>query len=283
VVVATPRSGRCRLATMRERRREVQLYRGQVPSPWRPTVAWREDWVRFWAAIARGVTTDDAAVEAGVSSPVAFRWFRHAGGVNPCLAPIVSGRYLSFVEREDIAILRAQGLGVREIARRLDRDPSTISRELRRNASTRTWRLEYKASIAQWHAEWPAGRKWPSWPPTSGSASTCRTDCRVWLLVPMVGRLGRKVPSGRARTSRIVGIAGGCRGGVRSRSRIAFGSTSPMMSPCGSATRRSTRPSTSRAAVRCAVSWSHACARVGRCGSHARGLARRPGLTSRPR
>jgi IS30 family transposase len=65
----------------------------------------------------------------------------------------VSGRYLSFAEREDIAILRAQGLGVRAIARRVGRCPSTVSRELRRNASTRTWRLDYKASIAQWHAE----------------------------------------------------------------------------------------------------------------------------------
>ena len=146
------------MGTMRERQREVQLYRGQVPSPGRPTVAWREDRVRFWAAIARGVKTEDAATEAGVSSPVAFRWFRHAGGVNPCLAPTVSGRYLSFAEREDIALLRAQGLGVREIARRLNRSPSTISRELRRNASTRTWRLEYKASIAQWHAERRARR-----------------------------------------------------------------------------------------------------------------------------
>ena len=93
-----------------------------------------------------------------MSSPVAFRWFRHAGGVNPCLSPEVSGRYLSFVEREDIAILRAQDVGVREIARRLRRNPSTISRELRRNASTRTWRLEYKTSIAQWHAERRARR-----------------------------------------------------------------------------------------------------------------------------
>jgi IS30 family transposase len=146
------------LGTMRERQREVQLYRGQVPSPGRPTVAWREDRVRFWAAISRGVKTEDAAAEAGVSSPVAFRWFRHAGGVNPCLPPSVSGRYLSFAEREDIAIFRAHGLGVREIARRLDRSPSTISRELRRNASTRTWRLEYRASIAQWHAERRARR-----------------------------------------------------------------------------------------------------------------------------
>ena len=143
---------------MRERQRQVQLYRGQVPSPGRPTVAWRADRVRFWAAVAVGLKTEDAAGVAGVSSPVAFRWFRHAGGVNPCLPPEVSGRFLSFAEREEIAILRAQGLGVREVARRLGRSPSTISRELRRNASTRTWRLEYKASIAQWHAERRARR-----------------------------------------------------------------------------------------------------------------------------
>jgi transposase, IS30 family len=146
------------MGTMRERQREVQLYRGQVPSPGRPTVAWREDRVRFWAAIARGAKTEDAAIEAGVSSPVAFRWFRHAGGVNPCLPSSVSGRYLSFAEREDIAMLRVQSLGVRAVARRLGRSPSTISRELRRNASTRTWRLEYRASIAQWHAERRARR-----------------------------------------------------------------------------------------------------------------------------
>jgi IS30 family transposase len=70
----------------------------------------------------------------------------------------VSGRYLSFPEREEIALLRAKGLGVRAIAREVKRDPSTISRELRRNASTRTWKLDYKASIAQWHAERRARR-----------------------------------------------------------------------------------------------------------------------------
>jgi len=114
--------------------------------------------VRFWCAVARGLKTEDAARAAGVSSPVAFRWFRHAGGVTPCLSPEVSGRYLSFGDREEIALLRARDLGVREIARRLRRSPSTISRELRRNASTRTWRLEYKATTAQWHAERRARR-----------------------------------------------------------------------------------------------------------------------------
>ena len=73
------------------------------------------------------------------------------------LAPL-SGRYLSLVEREEIAILRVQGVGVREIARRTGRDPSTISRELRRNSSTRTYRLEYRATTAQWHAERRASR-----------------------------------------------------------------------------------------------------------------------------
>jgi hypothetical protein len=104
-----------------ERQRAVQLYRGQIPSPGRPTVAWRQDRVRFWTAIAAGAMTEDAATEAGVSSPVGFRWFRHAGGVNPLLPETVSGRYLSSNEREDIALWRAQGAGVREIARRLGR------------------------------------------------------------------------------------------------------------------------------------------------------------------
>jgi IS30 family transposase len=73
------------------------------------------------------------------------------------LAP-VSERYLSFAEREEIAILHAQHVGVREIARRLGRSASTISRELRRNASTRSNAVVYRATTAQWHAERRAGR-----------------------------------------------------------------------------------------------------------------------------
>lgn len=73
------------------------------------------------------------------------------------LAPL-SGRYLSFVEREEISLLHARGYGVREIARRIGRSPSTISRELRRNAATRGGSLEYRATIAQWHADRRARR-----------------------------------------------------------------------------------------------------------------------------
>ena len=73
------------------------------------------------------------------------------------LAP-VSERYLSFTEREELAILHAQRVGVREIARRLGRSASTISRELRRNASTRSNAVVYRATTAQWHAERRASR-----------------------------------------------------------------------------------------------------------------------------
>jgi len=73
------------------------------------------------------------------------------------LAP-VSERYLSFSEREEIAILHAQRYGVRDIANALDRSPSTISRELRRNASTRGGGFEYRATSAQGHAERKAKR-----------------------------------------------------------------------------------------------------------------------------
>jgi hypothetical protein len=70
----------------------------------------------------------------------------------------VPGRYLSFTEREEIAILRARGCGVREIARRAGRSGSAISRELRRNAATRGGCLEYRATTAQWHADRRARR-----------------------------------------------------------------------------------------------------------------------------
>jgi hypothetical protein len=69
-----------------------------------------------------------------------------------------TGRYLSFAEREEIALLEAQDHGVREIARQIGRDPSTISRELRRNAATRASQRGYRAGVAQWKAQQAAKR-----------------------------------------------------------------------------------------------------------------------------
>src|SRR5680860_523407 len=107
----------------------VRAMRGKIWSPGRPSTARREDRVRFWHGIARGLSSEDAAGEADVSQAVGSRWFRQAGGMPPLELPPLSGRYLSFVEREEIAIFHEKGMGVREIARRLGRDPSTISRE----------------------------------------------------------------------------------------------------------------------------------------------------------
>jgi IS30 family transposase len=145
---------------MREprRRRSDLAGRPAMRSPGRPPVARREDQQRFWQAIARGLSSEAAAVSCGVSPAVGVRWFRHSGGMPPISLAPLSGRYLSFAEREEIAILKAQGAGVRQIARRLGRDPSTISRELRRNAATRGGRLDYRASTAQWHADRRARR-----------------------------------------------------------------------------------------------------------------------------
>ena len=127
-------------------------------SPGRPPVARHEHRQRFWEEIARGATSEDAGVVAGVSPAVGSRWFREAGGMPPSRFEPHSGRYLSFLEREEIAILRAYGYGVREIAKHLGRSPSTVSRELRRNAATRGGKLIYRAVIAQWHRDRRATR-----------------------------------------------------------------------------------------------------------------------------
>lgn len=132
--------------------------RGKILSPGRPPI-WQRDHVqRFWVEIARGLSSEDAAIAVGVSSPVGSRWFREAGGMRPISLAPLSSRYLSFAEREEIAILRAKGSGIREIAQQLERSPTTISRELRRNAATRTASSGYRAINAQWHADRRAKR-----------------------------------------------------------------------------------------------------------------------------
>jgi IS30 family transposase len=72
-----------------------------------------------------------------------------------CLAG-PTGRFLSFEEREEIAVLFAQQVSLREIARRLGRAASTISREIRRNKSSRY--LPYRATRAQSETDRRAGR-----------------------------------------------------------------------------------------------------------------------------
>ncbi|MGP3690723.1 IS30 family transposase [Streptomyces sp. IBSNAI002] len=112
----------------------------------------------FWDEIAKGLLAEEAAGVIGVAPAVATRWFRQCRGMRPFDPKPHSGRYLSFSEREEIALLNARGEGVREIARQVGRDPGTVSRELRRNAATRGGKLDYRASVAQWKSDVAARR-----------------------------------------------------------------------------------------------------------------------------
>src|SRR4051794_3517570 len=85
--------------------------RAPMRSPGRPP---RRDVERaFWARIADGRSSEDAAVAVGVSGLVGSRWFRQRGGMSGSLRTGPSSdRYLSFAEREEIALPRVQGAGV---------------------------------------------------------------------------------------------------------------------------------------------------------------------------
>ena len=64
--------------------------RAPLPSPGRPPVAGREERGRFWAEIAAGLSSEDAAAAANVPQAVGARWFRKAGGMPPAMfGPLV--------------------------------------------------------------------------------------------------------------------------------------------------------------------------------------------------
>ena len=223
--------------------RRWRLHRsGRAPliSPGRPTVAGREVHRQFWSAIATGMASADAAFAAGMSQPVGTRLFRKAGGMPPTMfrpsAKPLSGRYLSFAEREEIALLRVQGCAMREVARRLGRTASTISRELRRNAANRGGGLEYRATTAQWHAERSARRLKQA---KLALNAALRTYVEERLAGFVVARSGLLFPA-RLCAGKVAGmdrgsIGGGQTPGARSRLLAACPSTSRTMGPCASA------------------------------------------------
>ena len=100
---------------------------------------------KFWEAMTRGEFITDAAQGAGSYRKQGARWLVACGGVRPRRGRNLKGRCLTFAEREEIALLRSQRQGVRQIAAAVGRSPSTISRELRRNAERRGG---YRASTA---------------------------------------------------------------------------------------------------------------------------------------
>jgi IS30 family transposase len=89
----------------------------------------------YWQLIQSGVGTVEACKRLGIGRKTGYRWRMENGGLPPerLAEDARSNRYLSLLERQRIATLRRDGLGVREIARLLGRSPSTVSRELQRN------------------------------------------------------------------------------------------------------------------------------------------------------
>jgi transposase, IS30 family len=116
---------------------------------------------RFWRLIKIGMSTDEAGVVSGASMQSGRVWFRDAGGMPPLDLAEPSGRYLSFSDREDIAMANAAGWDQVEIAQLVGRHPSTIGRELTRNCPA-GGPEHYKASIAQGKADDRARRPKPS-------------------------------------------------------------------------------------------------------------------------
>jgi DNA-binding CsgD family transcriptional regulator len=199
-------------------------------SPGRPGVNQRDAKQAFWERIAAGATSEDAALASGVSQPVGTRWFREAGGMVPISMVTLSGRFLSFGEREELALLNAQRLSIREIARRIERSPSTISRELRRNAETRGGVLRYRATVAQWKAERAATRpKAAKLTQDARLRRMCKIDSPALLPTPAACRFRDRRWHGRDGAMAAVPIDGGASAGARSRSADDCRSTSRMM------------------------------------------------------
>src|SRR3954468_20381141 len=96
-----------------QRQRAIRAMRGPLRSPGRPPGWRREHRQKFWDAIAAGASSEEAAAAVGFSSAVGVRWFSEGGGMRTVSHLPLSGRYLSFAEREDIGILKAGGNSLR--------------------------------------------------------------------------------------------------------------------------------------------------------------------------
>jgi len=242
--------------------------RSAMKSPGAPSLR-REVERQFWRGVARGLSSEDAAVAIGASPAAGSRWFRERGGMPPLSLP----RCPAGICRSP-SVRRSHCCGRRTSA-------SARSRGSWAGTGRRS-RGSCAATPPPGAGGWSTGHRWrsgrrscsrsvrsrrsssptPGCTPTSRSGLPVRSTARTAPLSRARSRSG-----GRAGTSRGGRTGGGPRRGVRSRSPTGCGSTSPTMGPCGSPMRRSTRPSTSRAAARSSASWWPACERDGHCGS----------------
>ena len=129
----------------------------------------------------------------------------------------------------------------------------------------------------------PAARRFPNWPRTTPCVSMCKIVSAVLSPAPTASWyqalrcVGWVVVMGPER------IVGGRHRGAPSRSRTGSGSISPIMSPCESLTRRSTRRYMCKAGVRSNGNWWRVCAPGERCGCRGHGPASGARASSAPR
>ena len=147
---------------MRGQREGRRSYRGRRPSA-------RQ--VRFLELLDSGMRPLEASREVGVNERTGRDWAKGIVKSNnrrytfdgvlvweaqsrpkpPREETVIAARFLSVEERIEIADLQSQHVSAREIARRLNRAPSTVSRELRRNAHPgsgdyRPWAAQRRAA-----------------------------------------------------------------------------------------------------------------------------------------
>jgi transposase len=118
---------------------------------------------RFWSGIRAGLLVGEAAAAAGVSRNAGRVWFAERGGVKPPpSAPAKKRPRLTFEQREEIALLKAEKKTNAEIARAVGCHRSTIGHELEAGSTTFPDRKpRYRASVAQAAAEQRATRSKP--------------------------------------------------------------------------------------------------------------------------
>ena len=113
----------------------------------------------FWAGMQAGDFITDAVVPLNTSRRTGRTVLAAAGGVRPRRGRDLKGRCLTFAQREEIAILRAQGQSLRRIGEAIGCSASTVSRELRRNTKPGN---EYRATSAHVLAYERASRPKPA-------------------------------------------------------------------------------------------------------------------------
>ena len=180
------------------KRRSLRSGRAPLPSPGRPSIAGRSELQRFWLGIAQGMTSEDAALTAGMSQPVGTRLFRKAGGMPPATfrssAQPPTGRYLSFAEREGLALLSFKASrGVRSGAVLVDLPrPSRVSYDVTPRRAAAAWSIVHRQPNGT-PSDRPVGPNPPSLHSTQhlvprGRASPMKRSCAGKLR----GRLATK-------------------------------------------------------------------------------------------